>query len=74
MNLRLDANGKVAEDGEQILIGGNDTYVSVCRHHFITKEPKGILDLKSGKVFGEESDEGEGDEVVEEKENMAVVV
>jgi len=34
MVLRIDENGKPLMHGEQILIGGNDTYVSVCRKHF----------------------------------------
>lgn len=32
--LRLDAEGKVITQGSQVLIGGNDRYVSVCRKHF----------------------------------------
>jgi thymidine kinase len=38
MVLRLDESGTVAEAGAQIEIGGNDRYVSVCRHHFFKKE------------------------------------
>jgi thymidine kinase len=34
MVLRVDASGHALRSGEQIQIGGNDTYVSVCRHHF----------------------------------------
>ena len=34
MVLRLDENGEPIKSGEQILIGGNDSYVSVCRKHF----------------------------------------
>jgi thymidine kinase len=32
--LRLDENGQVIKDGEQLQIGGNERYVSVCRWHF----------------------------------------
>ncbi len=32
--LRLDENGRPIAMGEQIAIGGNDRYVSVCRAHF----------------------------------------
>ncbi|URJ24932.1 thymidine kinase [Candidatus Blochmannia ocreatus (nom. nud.)] len=35
--LRLDKKGAVTSDGDQILLGGNDRYVSVCRKHFIDK-------------------------------------
>ncbi|MBX4181171.1 thymidine kinase [Sodalis sp. CWE] len=33
--LRLDDQGRVVQDGEQIMIGNHDHYVSVCRKHFI---------------------------------------
>lgn len=33
MNLRVDANGQAIGDGEQILIGGNESYLSMCRKH-----------------------------------------
>lgn len=34
MVLRIDETGKALTDGEQVVIGGNDQYVSVCRKHF----------------------------------------
>lgn len=34
MVLRLDDKGRPVRDGEQIKIGGNDRYLSVCRQHF----------------------------------------
>lgn len=34
MVLRLDREGNVVRDGNQIKIGGNDRYMSVCRRHF----------------------------------------
>lgn len=34
MNARIDANGKVIKTGEQVQIGGNERYVSMCRKHF----------------------------------------
>ena len=38
MVLRLDENGVPLNSGEQILIGGNENYVSVCRKHFKSAE------------------------------------
>ena len=34
MVLRLDDHGRPLRDGEQIRIGGNERYLSVCRQHF----------------------------------------
>ena len=34
MVVRKDGNGKVIKSGEQIQIGGNETYQSLCRRHW----------------------------------------
>ncbi|GDY27909.1 thymidine kinase [Agarivorans sp. Toyoura001] len=34
-NARIDQHGQVVSEGQQIEIGGNDRYVSLCRKHFI---------------------------------------
>ena len=34
MVIRQDENGAVIKDGAQIQIGGNETYVSLCRRHW----------------------------------------
>jgi thymidine kinase len=34
MNMRVDAQGRPVQDGEQIEIGGNDKYIPMCRKHF----------------------------------------
>lgn len=39
--LRLNEHGDVMKEGEQIQIGGNDSYLSVCRLHY--KEKSGQL-------------------------------
>lgn len=39
--VRLNANGDVVKDGEQIQIGGNESYLSLCRQHF--KQKMGLL-------------------------------
>lgn len=36
MNARVDKNGKIVRQGEQIEIGGNDRYISLCRKHYRT--------------------------------------
>ncbi|MGD9152727.1 MAG: thymidine kinase [Gammaproteobacteria bacterium] len=38
MNLRIDANGKVLLEGEQFEVGGNESYISVCRKHHDEKQ------------------------------------
>lgn len=39
--LRLDEQGNVIKEGEQVVIGGNDRYVAVCRKHFYMNKPHG---------------------------------
>ncbi len=34
MNLRVDTTGQAVIDGAQVVIGGNDRYVAMCRRHF----------------------------------------
>ncbi|MCE0496290.1 thymidine kinase [Vibrio salinus] len=34
MVVRLDENGRPISDGDQVAIGGNERYVSLCRRHF----------------------------------------
>ncbi|MFW5634554.1 MAG: thymidine kinase [Erythrobacter sp.] len=34
MNLRVDAAGEPIREGEQTAIGGNESYVALCRRHF----------------------------------------
>jgi len=38
MVLRLDAQGKPIFSGDQIAIGGNESYLSVCRKHYKKRE------------------------------------
>jgi len=35
MNARMDENGKILREGDQIEIGGNDRYIALCRKHFM---------------------------------------
>lgn len=42
MILRLNEAGEVVSDGSQVLIGGNNVYVSTCRKHFKQKQPFAI--------------------------------
>jgi thymidine kinase len=39
MVLRLDADGVPIEEGEQVVIGGQESYESVCRRHWTEKRP-----------------------------------
>ncbi|GAB2183952.1 thymidine kinase [Roseibium sp. LAB1] len=38
MVARLDADGRIVEEGDQVVIGGNDKYVSLCRRHWSDRE------------------------------------
>ncbi|MGB7418757.1 MAG: thymidine kinase [Erythrobacter sp.] len=35
MNLRMDVSGKPVHEGAQTAIGGNESYVALCRSHFV---------------------------------------
>jgi thymidine kinase len=43
MVLRLNADGEVMSEGEQIAIGGNAQYISTCRKHFKLKQQAPLL-------------------------------
>jgi len=34
INARVDKSGDVVKDGEQIMLGGNDSYEALCREHY----------------------------------------
>ncbi len=36
MNRRIDSMGRAVHEGEQVEIGGNERYVSLCRYHYNT--------------------------------------
>lgn len=38
MNARIDENGYVLREGEQVEIGGNDRYIALCRKHYMSGE------------------------------------
>jgi thymidine kinase len=38
MVVRLDANGNPVEEGDQIFVGGNESYVSLCRKHWSRRD------------------------------------
>ncbi|QLZ67248.1 thymidine kinase [Legionella sp. PC1000] len=46
MILRLNAQGEVITEGEQVVIGGNNMYSSTCRKHFKRREPGSTLAIK----------------------------
>jgi len=39
-NARINADGTIARAGEQIVLGGNELYTSLCRKHFTSGEVK----------------------------------
>ncbi len=48
MVLRLDQEGRPYNEGEQVVIGGNERYVSVCRKHYKEALEKGSLKAIQG--------------------------
>lgn len=49
MVLRIGPDGKPVNDGEQIEIGGNERYVSVCRRHFKDGKPDATSNVSERK-------------------------
>ncbi|MBN1684558.1 MAG: thymidine kinase [Gammaproteobacteria bacterium] len=41
MNMRIDEQGRPVKSGEQIEVGGNERYISVCREHFLLGDSGG---------------------------------
>ncbi|MBQ1417935.1 MAG: thymidine kinase, partial [Firmicutes bacterium] len=35
MVARVDENGNMLKEGAQLVVGGNDMYVSLCRKHYM---------------------------------------
>lgn len=52
MVLRLDQAGRPYNEGEQVVIGGNERYVSVCRKHYKDALAEGSLSAVQGRVRG----------------------
>lgn len=46
MVLRIGADGQAIREGNQVQIGGNDRYTSVCRQHF----KQGLSESRSGQL------------------------
>ena len=44
MNLRLNMQGQVIAEGEQVCIGGNELYASTCRIHFKKQQPQTMIE------------------------------
>lgn len=47
INARFDVNGKMITDGDQVMIGGDETYTAICREcffNYLNKEEKTVMD------------------------------
>ncbi len=44
MNMRVDEQGRAIKQGEQVHIGGNESYVATCRYHFLKGQSQKTLD------------------------------
>ena len=53
MNMRINAEGNAIREGEQVLIGGHEAYVSTCRLHFRRGEHQ--LLVKNKQVFNKDT-------------------
>lgn len=50
MNMRLGADGQPVDEGEQVMIGGEESYISVCRKHFKAKELREAVAVKCTEI------------------------
>ena len=53
MVVRLGADGKVLHDGDQVVIGGEDKYVSLCRRHWEEEMGRAAPEDMVGFIAGE---------------------
>ncbi len=53
MNMRVDNKGQAIREGEQVQIGGNESYVSVCRRHF--NEGASGFNVLNKKLFNKDT-------------------
>lgn len=53
MNMRIDAKGSAVVEGEQVFIGGNESYVSTCRLHYKQREA-GVF-VANNKLFNKDT-------------------
>ena len=49
VNARVDGNGYIVTEGEQVLLGGNDSYIAMCHRCWI----RGIRERKKIKLHGQ---------------------
>ena len=45
-NARLDQNGNILRAGEQVVLGANDKYVSLCRKHWRLGDPGSLVKVR----------------------------
>ena len=43
VNARIDSNGKIVTEGSQVCIGGNDSYLAMCRKCWLSRRAKESL-------------------------------
>lgn len=52
MNLRIDADGNTVKTGNQVDVGGNDKYITLCRKHFNELTAySSKLDVMQNKIY-----------------------
>ena len=51
VNARIDSNGHIVTEGEQVVLGGNDSYIAMCHRCWI----QGIRERRKIKLHGQTS-------------------
>ena len=49
VNARIDSAGRIVTEGEQVMLGGNDSYIAMCHRCYV----RGIREKKNIRLHGE---------------------
>ena len=49
VNARIDGNGYIVTEGEQVVLGGNDSYIAMCHRCWM----QGIQERRKIKLHGQ---------------------
>jgi thymidine kinase len=57
MNLRIDEKGQQVKKGDQVFIGGNESFVATCRHHYYLGQGQSDSERARHKIKSNQEEE-----------------